>query len=151
MKWTSTAVCSCFSPSLWTQQPYYVDLIWFRSPWHWGQNVRWCSCLNSRVCRESQIAGCHCCVSLDIFAIWNLHVLVFFRENHPCFPLWKLYFHSQFYCRLKTDALESYQLINKHQSSHFVMKLSHWSKWKFRLLAFTQQFLKVRIMCLWNI
>lgn len=152
MKWTSTAVPGCFSSSSWTQQPYYADLIWPSSPWHWSQNVRWHSYLNSRGCRESQVTGCHCSGFLDVSAFLSLSAFLFSsRIIKPCLPFWKLYFHSPSYCRLKAGALEGYQLINKLQSSHLVRKLLHWSKWKFRPLAFKWQFLKVWMMCLWDV
>lgn len=90
------------------------------------------------------------CVS-GCFAILSLFTLFSSRIIKPCIRFWKLCLHSLFYCRLKAGALEGYQLINKLQSSHLVIKLSHWSKWKFRPLAFKWQFLKVWIMCLWNV
>lgn len=123
---------------------YYVDFIWFFSPWHWGYSIRWwLSYLCSQDCRESQVTGCYCSIFQDVFAFFSSPTFLFPSwATKPCFPFWKLYFHSQFYVRLKAGALEGYQLINKLQSSHLVINLFHWSKWKFRPLAFKWQFQK---------
>lgn len=131
---------------------YYVDLIWFSSPWHWGYSVRWwLSYLYSRDCRQSQVTRCYCSIFQDVFAFFSCSTFLFPSwVTKPCFPFWKLYFYSQFYVRLKAGALEGYQLINKLQASHLVIKLFHWSKWKFRPLAFKWQF-QVWRMCSWKV
>lgn len=122
-------VWGCFSPSSWTQQPYYVDLI---SLWFLALG------LECQVTQLSQLTGLLgkprnwmslLCVS-GCFAILSLSTFFFSsRIIKPCTPFWKLSLYSLFYCRLKAGALEGYQLINKLQSSHLVIKLSHWSKW----------------------
>lgn len=67
---------------------------------------------------------------LNVFAFLSLSTFLFSsRVIKPYFPFWKLYVCSLFYCRLKAGALEGYQLINKLQASHLVIKLFHWSIW----------------------
>lgn len=62
-------------------------------------------------------AGCFCLPSTP-------PVVFSPRIIKPCFPFWELYLCSLSYCRLKAGTLEGYQLINKLQSCHLVMKIS---------------------------